>query len=128
MWPDEVVEGGAVALQASLGPAEVEWAVANILVTQAEPPRAPLLARVVETVEKRLADSATPVLAEYLRRCETIGRRVRARTIPLGPGGVALEGVARTVKTDGTLVLETDDGRRLAVRPQNLGLLEPLAK
>lgn len=127
-WPDEaVVDGsraGAVAVHVALGPFGVDWAVVNVLVAQAPPPRAPLLARVVTAVEGRLAEPSAPVLADYLRRCETIGRDVRARLIPMGPGGEVVAGRAATVKTDGTLVVETADARRLAIRPQSLGLLE----
>ena len=127
-WPDEVTIGGgragAVAVTTGLGPFGVEWAVVNVLVASAQPPRAPLLARIVAAVEERAAESSAPALADYLRRCETMGREVRARLIPMGPGGVVLDGRAVTVKTDGALVVETADERRLAIRPQSLGLLE----
>jgi BirA family biotin operon repressor/biotin-[acetyl-CoA-carboxylase] ligase len=127
-WPDEArlhgERAGAVAVDSWLGPAGVEWAVVNVLVLEAEPPRTPLLARVVDAVEARLSAPAVPVLADYLRRCDTIGRRVCARMIPLGPGGPVVTGKAVRVLPDGALVLETDDDRRIAVRAQNLGLLE----
>jgi BirA family biotin operon repressor/biotin-[acetyl-CoA-carboxylase] ligase len=126
-WPDEVRLGGeraaAVGVDVWLGPVSVEWAVVNVLVLGAEPPRAPLLARAVAAIEERCASSTVPVLADYLRRCDTIGRRVRARMIPLGPGGTQFEGEAVNVLADGALVLDTESGR-IAVRPQNLGLLE----
>jgi BirA family biotin operon repressor/biotin-[acetyl-CoA-carboxylase] ligase len=119
-WPDEVRSGGAraaaVAVQTAPGTNGVEWAVVSVLVEDAEPPRAPLLARAIAAV-----------LADCLRRCETLGRRVRARLIPMGPSGTALTGKAVTILADGALVIETDDGRRLAVRPQSLGLLDALS-
>lgn len=127
-WPDEVRVGGmragAVAVQTGLGPEGVEWAVLSALVEDARPPRAPLLARVVDALDARRRSPTARVLADYLRRCETIGRRVRARMLPLGPGGPEVEGTAVSVLADGALVLETGEGRRLAVRPQSLGLLE----
>lgn len=127
-WPDEVrSEGarvGAVGVQVELGPVSVEWAVVSILVERTPPPRAPMLARVVEAIEARQASSNVPVLADYLRNCATIGRRVRTRLIPLGPGGVAFEGEAVNVLADGALVIATGDERRIAVLPQSLGLLE----
>ena len=127
-WPDEVWIGdaraGALGVFVQIGAGGVDWAVVNVLVECAPPPRAPLLARAVEAIESRLGAPAVPVLAAYLRRCTTIGVRVRARTIPLGPGGLVLEGRASSVLQDGALVLETDDGRRLAVRPGSLGLLD----
>ena len=128
VWPDEVRSGGrragAVAVQAEAGPVLTEWAVVSVLVEDVAPPRAPVVARVVEAIESRYQSTNVPVLADYLRRCETIGRRVRARLIPMGPAGPAVVGEAATVLTDGALVVERDDGARVAVRPQNLGLLE----
>lgn len=124
-WPDTVPGRGAVGIYSELGPESVEWAVVNVLVERAEPPRAALLAAVVGSLETRLADPTTPVLAGYLRRCATIGRPVRARLVPMSPGGPEVAGTARTVLADGALVIETDDARRVAVRPQALGVLEP---
>lgn len=131
-WPDEVRAGGgraaALSVDAEPGAGRLSWAVVNVLVPAAEPPRAPLLARLVEAICERCAAPSAPVLAAYLRRCETLGRRVRARLVPLGPAGTAVEGTAATVLPDGALVIETDEGRRVAVPPQALGLLDELAR
>jgi BirA family transcriptional regulator, biotin operon repressor / biotin---[acetyl-CoA-carboxylase] ligase len=127
-WPDEIRRAGrragAVAVQTEAGPVLTEWAVVSVLVEDAPPPRAAMLARVVRAIESRYRSTTVPVLADYLRRCETIGRRVRARLVPLGPAGPAVVGKAVNVLTDGALVVERDDGARVAVRPQNLGVLE----
>jgi BirA family biotin operon repressor/biotin-[acetyl-CoA-carboxylase] ligase len=129
-WPDELrrggVRAGAVGASAELGPDGVGWAVLSVLVPEAAPPRAPLLARVAEAVEARLRAPSAAVLGDYLPRCSTIGRRVRARLIPLGPTGVQVEGRAVDALADGALVIETATGRRVAVRPQHLGLLDEL--
>lgn len=125
-WPDEVrrggVRAGAVAVYAEVGPLGVDWAVVNALVLGDWD--AALLERIVAAVEARLAASSASVLAAYLRRCDTIGRLVNARLIPLGPGGPEARGTAVSSSMDGSLVLETEAGRRLAVPPQNLGVLE----
>ncbi len=125
-WPDVVrrdgARAGAVAVYAELGPIGVDWAVVNVLVTGERD--ADLVPRIVEAIEARLVASSASVLAAYLRRCETIGRAVVARLIPLGPGGPEARGTAVSSSIDGSLVLETDAGRRLAVPPQNLGVLE----
>lgn len=127
-WPDEVVQlgrrAGAIAIQAHVGPVLTEWAVVSVLVENVKPPRAPVLARTLEAIEARYGSSNVAVLADYLRRCATIGRRVRARLIPMGPAGPTVVGQAVNVLTDGALVIERDDGARVSVRPQNLGLLE----
>jgi BirA family biotin operon repressor/biotin-[acetyl-CoA-carboxylase] ligase len=128
-WPDEVrrasARAGAVGVHVELGPEGSEWAVVNVLVAGARPPRTPMLARTIEAIETRYRSPTAPVLADYLRRCETIGRAVRARLIPLGPGGPEVAGTAVSSLADGALVLETKQGNRVAVRPQHLGLLEP---
>jgi BirA family biotin operon repressor/biotin-[acetyl-CoA-carboxylase] ligase len=127
-WPDEVLvsgaSAGAVATQTGLGGGGIEWAVVNVLIAQPLPPRAAAIARAVQAIENRGRDRPAALLADYLRRCVTIGRRVSARLIPLGPGGVVITGTAVNARTDGSLVLERDDGVRVAVRPQSLGLLE----
>jgi BirA family biotin operon repressor/biotin-[acetyl-CoA-carboxylase] ligase len=127
-WPNEVRLKGRVV--ASLG-VYVElidrltsWAVATVHLVDAPPPRGPRLARALDAVESRYREATDTVIAGYLPRCETIGRRVRACMVPLGPAGPVIEGKAVSSLLDGALVLETADGRRIAVRPQNLGVLE----
>jgi len=127
-WPDEVRRSGrragAVGVQVELGPVLTEWAVVSVLIEDVAAPRAGALARAVGEIEGRYRSASAAVRADYLRRCETIGRRVRARLIPVGPGGASVTGMAADILLDGSLVLERDDGARVAVRPQNLGVLE----
>ncbi len=128
-WPDAVVvAGGRVAarlgVHAELGPGRTEWVSITALVEDALPPRAPLLARLVERLDTRLSEPAEVVLAHYLPRCATLGRTVRAQLLPLGPDGPQVTGEAVDVRADGALVLCTARGSRVAVLPQNLGLLE----
>jgi BirA family transcriptional regulator, biotin operon repressor / biotin---[acetyl-CoA-carboxylase] ligase len=129
-WPDEVRRAGrrvgAVGAWVELGAEGVAWAVVNLLVPGVVPPRGPVLARVVEAVEARLRHQADAVLDDYRARCETLGQGVRARLIPLGPAGPRVEGRAVDVLADGALVIQTARGNRVAVRPQNLGLLDEL--
>jgi BirA family biotin operon repressor/biotin-[acetyl-CoA-carboxylase] ligase len=129
VWPDTVVaaDGAALArlgVYVELGPARTEWATATVLVENVLPPRAPLLGRVVDGLEQRLAQPTEQVLAEYLPRCALLGQQQRARLIPLGPGGPEVTGEAVDVLADGALVLRTARGSRVAVPPQNLGLLD----
>lgn len=128
-WPDEVRAGdrraGAVGVVAELGADGVDWAVADVVVHGAGPPRAPMLSAVVAAIEERATQAKAAVLADYVPRCATMGRRVRARVVPLGPAGTVVTGRAVDVLGDGALLVETDEGRRVAVRPQSLGALEP---
>lgn len=126
-WPDAVRRGGedagAVGAHVEVGPLGVDWAVVNVLIHEPDPA---LAARVVAAIENRLAEPSAAVLAAYLRRCDTIGRRVVARLVPLGPGGPEASGKAVSSSVDGSLVVETPEGRRLAIPPQSLGLLSAL--
>lgn len=127
-WPDQAgAEGspaGATGMHVELGADRVEWAVVNLLVVDAAPPRPPLLAALVAALECRLGLPTDAALADYRARCATLGRRVRARLIPLGPAGAAVEGIAVDVLNDGALVVETATNRRVAVPPRSLGILE----
>ena len=132
-WPDEIRRPdtgaedavvGAVGVHAEFGPAGVDWAVVNILVPGVGQPRGPVLGRLVGVIEARLASPAVEVLGDYVTRCSTIGTRVRARLIPLGPSGREVIGRAVDALADGALVIATDEGNRVAVRPQHVGVLE----
>ena len=127
-WPDRVRRAGEdvahVAAHAGLGAEGVAWAVVNVLVVDPGPPRGPLLARLVASLEAVQLPSAG-VLARFGERCSTLGRDVVAHVIPTWPDGVRLTGTAVGVKEDGALVLEEPaGGRRIAVRPQHLARLE----
>lgn len=129
-WPDEVHTAGrrvaAVGIHPESGPEGVDWAVVTVLVTEAQPPRADLLATTVAAIEDHLALTADALLDAYRPRCATFGRRVRARLIPLGPSSTSIEGTAADVRPNGGLVIDTDDGRRAVVPPQDLGMLDLL--
>jgi BirA family biotin operon repressor/biotin-[acetyl-CoA-carboxylase] ligase len=102
----------------------VVWAAATVLFATAPQPRGGLLAALVDAIERRVAAPAEEVLPEYVARCGTLGREVRARMIPMGPSGPQVVGRAVDVRSDGALVLLTEAGRRVRVPPQNLGILE----
>jgi len=127
-WPDAVHVAGspaaAVGVHVELGPAATAWAVVNVLIGESPVPRGPLLARVVEAIEARHRQPSARVLADYVPRCHTLGRTVRARLLPLGPGGAEVAGRAARCLNDGALVIETPAGERIAVTPHSLGLLE----
>jgi BirA family transcriptional regulator, biotin operon repressor / biotin---[acetyl-CoA-carboxylase] ligase len=78
----------------------------------------------VEAIEARHRQPSARGLADYVARCDTLGRTVRARLLPLGPGGAEVAGRAARCLNDGALVIETPAGERIAVTPHSLGLLE----
>lgn len=128
MWPDEVLVSGqtaaAVGVHAELGPEQILWAVVTVLLMEAREERAKLLARVIDAIEERYRSPADELLADYVARCATLRRKVRARLIPMGPAGPQVRGVAVDCRLDGSLVIQTERERRVAVLPQFLGLLD----
>lgn len=124
-WPDEVQREGATAaavgIEVRLGGLTVKWAVVNFLVADAEPPRGELLGSILQALDARLASSPRSVLDDYGALCRTIGRDVRVRLLG---GTTRIEGRALEVFEDGALVLETGEGRRVPVRPQDISSLE----
>jgi BirA family transcriptional regulator, biotin operon repressor / biotin---[acetyl-CoA-carboxylase] ligase len=130
-WPDEVHSAAgrwaAVGVHARTGAHagdRGDWAVLSALIEAARPPRAALLAAAVTALEQRLVAPVETVLADYLRRCRTIGRPVRAHLVPLGPAGRTIEGTATAVRRNGGLVVETATGGRAVIPPADLGALE----
>ena len=126
-WPDTIrseQSTAEVAVQCEVGADALGWVVVSCLVTDGLPPRGELLAGAAGGIEEWMDRPAADVLAAVRPRCETLGRRVRARVIPVGPRGVVVEGVATDLNDEGSLVVKTDDGRSQPVRPQNLGVLE----
>lgn len=129
-WPDEVHgpagRVAAVGVRTEIDGRRVRWAVATMRAEGTAPPRGPLLARITLAVEGRMDEPTDSLLAVYRERCATLGRRVRARLVPLGPAGVVIEGEAVDIRRDGALVIRTDEGRRAVVPARNLGVLEDL--
>jgi BirA family biotin operon repressor/biotin-[acetyl-CoA-carboxylase] ligase len=127
-WPDELHGPAgrlaALAVHAELGPEGVDWAVLTVLFPDAGADRPGQLGAAVHAIERRLRSEPGEVLADYRARCTTLGQRVRARLVPVGPAGPEILGEAVDCLDDGALVLATDRGHRVGVRPQHLGLLE----
>lgn len=120
-WPDEVRRGDAVVaaagIEARLGARGVKWAAVNILLPAVRPPRGELLAAVVKAVEARLAAPTEEVLEDYNRICSTFGRAVRVQLLG---GARRFEGTARSTQEEGALLIESDGGRQLPMRPQDI--------
>lgn len=128
-WPDEVWDRdhcvAAVGVDTGLGAHGLTWAVINVWLRGVAAPRGPLVERTAQAIEVRLNDDPEAVLEIVNTRCTTLGERIRARMIPLGPGGPEIEGEAATCLADGAIVVMTAHGTRVAVRPQHLGMVEP---
>lgn len=124
-WPDEVHRDGAMAAAVSLdirlGGLEIKWAVLNVLVADAQPPRGELLGSILEAIDARLASSPQAVLDDVGPRCATIGRDVRMRLLG---GQTRLRGTGVEIAADGALVLDVGAGSRVPVRPQDVSTIE----
>lgn len=126
-WPDEIHRDGemvaGVGMEVRLGVQGVKWAVANVLIREATPPRGELLGTVLAAIDARRAAPASEVLADYGALCRTIGRSVRVRLL----GGTGrYDGEAVELLDDGGLVVETADGRRVPIRPQDVRSIDPM--
>jgi BirA family biotin operon repressor/biotin-[acetyl-CoA-carboxylase] ligase len=127
-WPGELRAAGKpvaeVAVRVAPEPGRILWAVVNVIVREAPTPRVLLLSRLVTAIEERYRQPPDEVREEYLRRCETVGERVSARLVPLGPSGRRLIGKAVDVRADGALMIEVEEGHPIPARPPNVGILE----
>lgn len=127
-WPDRVVRGHAdaakVGMQSEVSHDGLVWGIVTVLIEGVSPPRGPLLGAAVGSIEQRLDEPPETVLSRYRERCATLDRHVRARLMPLGPNSPAVQGIARDVWADGALAIDTINGRRQPVRPQDLGALD----
>lgn len=127
-WPDEihgrVGAPAAVGIRAEAGAHALAWAVVNVMIPGCRRPRATVLAQLLATLDELARRPADEVLDLHRSRCATLGRRVSATLLPLGPNAVRVAGTAATTLKDGALVISTDDERRMAVRPQSLGTIE----
>jgi len=127
-WPDELRREGVMAaaagIEVKLGGLTIKWAVVNVLIRDAQPPRGELLGAVLRAIDTRLADTPRAVLDDYVALCATIGRDVRVRLLG---GATRLQGRALEVTDDGSLLLETDTGRRVPVRPQDISSIDGMS-
>jgi len=123
-WPDEIRRGeetvASAGIEVRLGARGVKWAVVNMLLPEAQPPRGELLAAVVAAIDRRLASEPDAVLEDYTRMCATLGRNVRVRLLG---GTMRFEGRATSTQHEGALVVETSAGREVPVRPQDVSLI-----
>ncbi len=122
-WPDEVYLGdrrvGLVSVHLEQTVRGLEWALINVLLTDAPPPRAAVVARAVEAIERRYHQPAAELVTDWTPRCRTIGRTVTALLYPIGREQ-AVTGRAISVSTAGALTIEDASGRRRGVRPYEL--------
>ena len=125
VWPDEVRSDDALlattGIEVRLGTQGVKWAIVNVLIPDAQPPRGPLLEKVLAGIDARLAAEPDAVLEDYRPRCDTIGSEVR---IKLLGGSMRISGTALEIDRDGALVVQSGEDRRVPVRPQDVRTID----
>lgn len=126
-WPDEVYAGdqlvGLVSVHLEQTVRGLEWALINVMLPEAVPPRAPTLARVVDAVERRYRQPPAELVEEWTPRCRTIGRAVTATLYPIGRER-RVSGRAVGIRTTGALTVEDATGRQQGIRPHELAAWE----
>ena len=122
-WPDEVYAGdrraGLVSVHVEQTVRGLEWALVNVMLTDAGPSRAAALAQVVQAIERRYRQPGDQLIAAWTSRCRTIGRSVTAMLFPIGRER-SVSGRATGVRATGALVIEDGAGRQQGVRPHEL--------
>ena len=125
-WPDEVWRNdevaGRVSIHLEATVRGLEWAVVNVMLPVADPPRTALLVRIVDAIESRYRVPPPEMLEHWLTRSRTIGRTVRAVLYPIGAGR-EVTGVAVTARPNGTLVLDVN-GRQEGIRPHEVSSVD----
>lgn len=130
-WPDEVRRDGTMVAAVGIHTrvreersADILWAIVDVLLPDAVPPRGHIVGAFLDAVDARAAGAVGAVLRDYDGACETIGRQVRARLrAGTGPG---VDGRAVETLEDGAIVLQTPNGLRAPVRPQDVRRLEQM--
>jgi len=144
-WPDDLLVGdrkiGGVKVVSQLGPAQIVSAILTFRVNldvQADDlppelqgvatsarmqtgetvPRERALDAILRRLEQRYDDDLQHLLEDYRRRCETLGRQVRALLLPRGE----IVGRAGAVDQGGSLVIEVGTTKK----PVPVGILKKL--
>lgn len=96
-WPDtlrtdanELV--GGVVTRVSSGVRGIDWCVVTFYFVQTDGGRARLVAETLRAFDEHWARLDATLQGLYKERCRTIGRRVRATFMPLGPRSRVVEG------------------------------------
>lgn len=132
-WPDTVRgEGGeliaGVVTRVSSGVKGIDWCVVTFYFVATTQPRATLMAEALRAFDHHWARPDDELVSFYKERCRTVGRRVRATFMPLGPRSRQVEGEAIDVTPGGGLVVVTSEDRKVGLQVNDIGKLEYLTE
>ena len=80
--------------------------------------------KLIDAYDARWSLADADLVAAYLERCRTVGRRVRATFSPLGPRSRTVEGLAIDVTSGGGLVVTLEDDRKVPLKIDDIGKLD----
>jgi BirA family biotin operon repressor/biotin-[acetyl-CoA-carboxylase] ligase len=126
-WPDEAYDGDQIAARVSVHVEStvrgVEWALINVMLIAPLGPREEQLARLVDAIEATSGLPPELLLADWLPRCRTIGRRVKAVLYPVGAGRI-VEGRAVGARSNGSLLIDVGAERHVPIAPDRIASIE----
>lgn len=127
-WPDTIRDGGGLAggivTKVSSSVAGIDWAVVTFYVVRTDEWRAELMGKLIDAFDTQWKLPDAELVAAYRERCRTIGRRVRATFLPLGPRARTVEGDAVDVMAGGGLIVTVEDGRKVTLQINDIGKLD----
>lgn len=130
-WPDTLRTDdnelmGGVVTRVSSGVRGIDWCVVTFYFVHTDGPRAPLVAETLRAFDEHWARPDATLQGFYKERCRTVGRRIRATFMPLGPRSRQVEGEAVDVTAGGALVVVTKDDKKIGLQVNDIGRLEYL--
>jgi BirA family biotin operon repressor/biotin-[acetyl-CoA-carboxylase] ligase len=132
-WPDRVLDAGGeflggVVTRVSSGVRGIDWCVVTFYFVSTSRSRAELMAEVVRAFDDHWGSDDVALQGFYKERCRTIGRRLRATFMPLGPRSRQVEGEAVDVTAGGALVVVAAEDRKVPLQVNDIGKLQYLTE
>ena len=130
-WPDAVHDGdrelAGVVTRLSTSVRGVDWCVLTFYVVSTTGDRAQLAAAIVRAFDEHWGQPDAALLGFFKEHCRTLGRRIRATFLPLGPKSRRVEGEAVDVTAGGGLVTVVDGEKKVTLQIADIGRLEYLS-
>lgn len=131
-WPDTIRDDdgrlvGGVVTRVSAGVKGIDWSIVTFYVVKATGGRAQLAAELLKGFDEHWAQPDAALQGFFKERCRTIGRRIRATFLPLGPKARRVEGEAVDVTGGGGLITLVEEERKVTLQIADIGRMEYLS-
>ncbi|MGH7686729.1 MAG: hypothetical protein ACREN2_07935 [Candidatus Dormibacteria bacterium] len=128
-WPDSITTEDGTLLagmvdRVSSGVAGIEWAITTFYVVHFDGDRAALMGELVRTFDEHWSRPDAELVGYYKERCRTMGRRVRATFLPLGPRARKVDGEAVEITAGGGLIVVVEGDKKVTLQINDIGKLE----